>query len=509
MNATGTAARRSVKHRFITNAMPREFVNIYPEKSRSKGQTRGRSLVRGLPVQLTYAFIDTLTVFFVGAAMVWLRFGVALPWNASDAVLGISATQAYEGFFLLYAMFVVMGCASLNLYRTPRDRSVFDESVMVAKAIGIASMILVVFIFISGFRELSRQVVLSSAVLNVVALSGWRYCKRRIVLRRAAAGVGVSRVLIVGSGNMATALGNWLESNPHLGYHVCGYLDGGSSAGSLGGNIDELKKIALTQFVDEIFITIPAERSLVKRLAFEAHQLRVGLKIFPDLYDGLGWSAPLHMIGGFPVMDLHWQPIPKIGLLVKRCLDIVISGVTLVVAAPILGILALWVHWDSPGSAIYAADRIGLKGRKFRCYKLRTMVVDADSRKDKLRSANQRRGPFFKIENDPRITRIGRWLRKSSLDELPQLWNVFRGEMSLVGPRPHPVDDYKSYSIEHLRRLDVTPGLTGLWQVSARCDPSFETNMALDLEYIENWSLGLDLKIMLRTIPALFRAEGR
>jgi lipopolysaccharide/colanic/teichoic acid biosynthesis glycosyltransferase len=137
------------------------------------------------------------------------------------------------------------------------------------------------------------------------------------------------------------------------------------------------------------------------------------------------------------------------------------------------------------------------------------MVVDADLQKDKLRGANERQGPFFKLANDPRVTRVGRWLRRSSLDELPQLINVIRGEMSLVGPRPHPVDDYVLYSIEHLRRLDVSPGLTGLWQVTARSDPSFDTNMALDLEYIENWSLGLDLKILIKTIPAMLRAEGR
>jgi len=155
------------------------------------------------------------------------------------------------------------------------------------------------------------------------------------------------------------------------------------------------------------------------------------------------------------------------------------------------------------------ADRVGLKGRRFRCYKFRTMVADADFQKDKLRSTNDRHGPFFKMENDPRITRLGHWLRKSSLDELPQLWNVLRGDMSLVGPRPHPIDDFERYAIEHLRRLDVSPGLTGLWQVTARSDPSFETSMALDLEYIENWTLGLDLSILVKTLPALLRGEGR
>jgi lipopolysaccharide/colanic/teichoic acid biosynthesis glycosyltransferase len=137
------------------------------------------------------------------------------------------------------------------------------------------------------------------------------------------------------------------------------------------------------------------------------------------------------------------------------------------------------------------------------------MVVEADRKKSALRELNERNGPFFKMSNDPRVTRCGRWLRRFSLDELPQLWNVLRGDMSLVGPRPHPVDDFERYDLEHLRRLDVKPGMTGLWQVKARRDPSFETNVALDLDYIENWNLLLDLKILVSTIPALLRAEGR
>jgi len=157
----------------------------------------------------------------------------------------------------------------------------------------------------------------------------------------------------------------------------------------------------------------------------------------------------------------------------------------------------------------YRSKRMGRKGRPFVCYKFRTMVADADFLKEGLRHLNERHGPFFKISGDPRITRLGRWLRKYSLDEVPQLWNVLKGDMSLVGPRPHPLDDYRQYHLEHLRRLDVEPGLTGLWQVTARQDPSFETNMALDLRYIETWNVWLDLKILWRTVGAVLEGEGQ
>jgi lipopolysaccharide/colanic/teichoic acid biosynthesis glycosyltransferase len=157
---------------------------------------------------------------------------------------------------------------------------------------------------------------------------------------------------------------------------------------------------------------------------------------------------------------------------------------------------------------IYAAERTGVKGRRFHCYKFRSMAPDADRRKESLRARNQREGPIFKLEDDPRITRVGRFIRRYSLDELPQLWNVLRGEMSLVGPRPHPVDEVSHYELHHFRRLDVKPGLTGLWQITARKSPSFELNMHLDLTYIENWTLLLDLRILMRTVRVLFAPEG-
>jgi exopolysaccharide biosynthesis polyprenyl glycosylphosphotransferase len=200
---------------------------------------------------------------------------------------------------------------------------------------------------------------------------------------------------------------------------------------------------------------------------------------------------------------------PCIGLSVKRVVDLLLSFMGLVVLWPLMFVIALAVKLESPGPAIYRSLRVGKRGRTFPCYKFRTMITGADELKDNLRPLNQRHGPFFKIADDPRVTRLGRFLRKYSLDELPQFWNVLRGEMSLVGPRPHPLDDVERYSSEHHRRLEIKPGLTGLWQIAARTDPSFQTCMVLDLSYIRNWSLLLDCKILLRTIPAVLAGEGQ
>jgi lipopolysaccharide/colanic/teichoic acid biosynthesis glycosyltransferase len=194
---------------------------------------------------------------------------------------------------------------------------------------------------------------------------------------------------------------------------------------------------------------------------------------------------------------------------VKRIIDIIVSVVGLVALAPLFVVIAIAVKVDSTGPVFYRSIRVGKKGRRFLFYKFRTMVLNADALKKELRAKNERIGPFFKMANDPRMTRAGRFLRRYSLDELPQLWNVFKGDMSLVGPRPHPLDDYQHYSLDNLRRLDVMPGITGLWQVQARNDSSWDANMTLDLEYIEHWTPWLDIKLLLKTIPIVLKGLGQ
>lgn len=508
----GTAARRSSVNQALNGGGPADFIaqHMPLADTQSKKPARGRTLVRGWPVQLAYAVTDIIVVCAIGVAMIWLRFFVILGPTVGPQLFDHRTEHAYQGFFLLYAMLIVLSCVGQYLYRTPRDRSVFEESLLVTRAVTIATLILVTFIFISGYKEISRPIVFSAAILNIVFLSYWRYLKRQLVLKRTAAGIGVSRVLIVGSGPMADTLGRLIDSKRLFGYELCGFLtDKPTSDPQVLGTPEQLRDLAIGNFADEIFVTLPAEREMVKQVALVAYTLRLGLKVFPDLYDGLGWKAPLATIGGLPVMDLDAKPIPTMGRAVKHIVDILVSGLGLIIASPLLAVFACWIRLDSPGPALYTAERVGLKAKKFRCYKLRTMENNGDLKKEELRATNQRHGPFFKIENDPRLTRVGRWLRKFSIDELPQLWNVLRGDMSLVGPRPHPVDDYEQYSLEHMRRLEVLPGITGLWQVTARRDPSFEKSMELDLEYIENWNLGLDFKILLKTLPAVFRAEGR
>jgi exopolysaccharide biosynthesis polyprenyl glycosylphosphotransferase len=300
---------------------------------------------------------------------------------------------------------------------------------------------------------------------------------------------------------------SYLEAHPEMGRAVCGLLDDWKPAGNgVIGRVSDLAKLARAEFVDEVILAGPHDRDATLRVLREAQRLHLDVRMAPDLF---GCEATvLTQAGGVLLLSLHEERPPFAGLLVKRLLDVALSAMALVCLAPALALIALLIRLDSPGPVLYSALRAGRKGRPFHCYKFRTMVKDADDLKGELRARNQRRGPFFKIPDDPRITRIGRVLRRYSLDELPQLWNVLVGDMSLVGPRPHPLDDFSAYAIEHFSRLDVTPGITGLWQVTGRKDPSFQNGVDLDLEYIRRWSLGLDLRILLRTASEIWRGSG-
>jgi exopolysaccharide biosynthesis polyprenyl glycosylphosphotransferase len=207
-------------------------------------------------------------------------------------------------------------------------------------------------------------------------------------------------------------------------------------------------------------------------------------------------------------MPLHRGEVPELGLFFKRAFDSVFSFLALILMSPLLLVLAIAIKLDSPGPIFYASERIGKKGVVFRCIKFRTMVLDADTRRAEVMHMNERDDVLFKISNDPRVTRLGRFLRKFSLDELPQFFNVLTGDMSIVGPRPPLAGEVSKYDLSHLRRLDVTPGITGLWQVQGRQDPSFASYVSLDVTYIENWSIWLDFKIILRTIAVVFAGTG-
>ncbi len=447
-------------------------------------------------------FIAQFCCDFLVLAGSYLGAGLVGPNSSLD-----SATQL-GNLALFSVMFSLIGHAE-GLYRLRDGQRTAVEIAIVCKAAGWSVLLLALTDWCMEMNLVQLSTTILSAVPAVAGMLAWRRCWRWRSSRNKDQGKGLRNVLIVGASGVGQRIATFLAKEGS-GVLVKGFLDDCLPVGpSVLGGVRDLARVARAEFVDEVIVALPRQSDAVQDVLLTAQQNRLDVKLAPDLYGfGRASRVKLERIGDIPVLALHEEHLPGYGLLIKRVLDVILAGGALLLLAPLLACICVAVALDSPGPVLYRAHRVGRKGRKFLCYKFRTMVADADFQKSQLRSRNQRQGPFFKLANDPRITRIGILLRKYSLDELPQLWNVLRGDMSLVGPRPHPLDDVACYQLTHLRRLDVTPGITGLWQIEARQNPSFETSMALDLEYIERWSFWMDVRILFRTFSAVFEGGG-
>jgi len=492
-----------------TQEVIKEHDNLLEASHFAVGQLhRSLSHERGTGVGAAVAMLEALIVIGAGILAYSGRGFLADLVGVSQGQGNLPRVRLFV-FLLTYACLTVICNAAQNLYSEAAIRSARVTRVRILKGFMVSSMMAIMIVFIAGETTVPRLMVADTALFSLVGVVFIRYVMERYNLKRIEHGIGNQHVLIVGAGEVGQAFRLYLQNHIHLGKTFCGFVDWEPEAGPYClGTPDDLPRILTEYFIDEIYFTPGTSRDLVMSIALEARRERIGVKVVPDLYGGLAVGAGMAYIGSVPVLELNRQPIPALGLFLKRIMDLSIGVITLVVTAPVLLLAAMAIKIDSPGPALYRAWRVGRKGRKFRCYKFRTMVVDADARKNGLMHMNERNGATFKIADDPRITRLGRFLRRYSIDELPQLLNVLKGDMSIVGPRPHPEDDFKRYDLAHFRRLDVTPGLTGLWQVTARRDPSFEKNVLLDLEYIENWDVLLDLKILLKTIPEVFGGSG-
>jgi exopolysaccharide biosynthesis polyprenyl glycosylphosphotransferase len=417
---------------------------------------------------------------------------------------------AGPGLLLVYgALFTLLGFSE-RLYHPETLQIPRQEQLVLAKVVFWSTALVVAAVRWSGPHLISLTTLAASAPLNFLIMLAWRRRWRHVPVQAAQGGRDVRNVLIIGAGRVGRQLAAYISEDVSCSRSVVGFLDENEPiGGDVHGRLDDLARVARTDFVDEIILTAPHQPDLARRIIREARRNQIDVKVVPDLF-GFEPDDPLvfEKFGNIPVLTLREERMPTFGLFLKQVVDTVTAAATLAFAAPLLSIIALVIKLESPGPVLYRAERAGLKGRRFRCYKFRTMDANADKLKELLRASNERQGPFFKMVDDPRITRVGRFLRRYSLDELPQLWNVVRGEMSLVGPRPHPVDDFERYDLGDLQRLDVPPGLTGLWQVTARRDPSFERGLALDLEYIRTWTLWRDFQILYKTISVVLHGSG-
>ncbi len=382
-----------------------------------------------------------------------------------------------------------------------------------ATGAGVASTALIALL--GGVEVPGHLVLLGVAIVGVVltferavARSTFRYLRRSGRLTR--------HVVVVGVGGDAASLCAVLDRHPELGYDVVGFLDDARPVGTvvsgrkvvLGGIDNAVETVRRTGAQGVVIVPgqVPVERlNLVTRLLTHS-----GIHV--EVLGSLRGIAPERLTVGtlgrqFDVLHVRpCRPAPR--ALAKRTFDVVFATFGLLLAAPVIAVSAAVITLESPGPVLFRQRRLGRDGETFELIKLRSMVADAESRLDDLRHLNEAAWPLFKLRHDPRVTRVGRYLRCMSLDELPQLWNVLRGEMSIVGPRPALLDEAEQWAPELYQRLRVRPGITGMWQVHSRAGADFDDYVELDLYYVDNWSLPLDLKIVLQTVPSVLFERG-
>jgi exopolysaccharide biosynthesis polyprenyl glycosylphosphotransferase len=486
----------------------------------AEGLQTGSSVPASRGTTKLWILLDVLTVLVSSIIATLFDFHLE-PYQGAHTFWRGTLIQGRSTGLLLallcwFTFILIFTSRRFNIYNPKRLSSFLHEQRLSLQASMISALVLTGTLYLVHADDIPRALVLITISMVAVLLGLRRFVYRILLYRRYEQGLGTRNVLIVGSGPEALALRHHLKSMRNLGYNFKGFVEvpgahegfPAATASEVIGSIDALFQNARKQFVDEIFLTSPCDRDVVQSVYEQARVLGVDLRVVPDMYDGLAWNSPIEYIGQFPTIPLYYNRSHDVGLALKRLFDIAFSATVLVLTLPLLLLLALAVKLDSPGPVFYHSERIGKKGRVFRCAKFRTMVQDAEQRKAEISHLNERDDVLFKISNDPRLTRLGRFLRKYSFDELPQFFNVLRGDMSVVGPRPPIASEVKKYNLSHLRRLQVTPGITGLWQVQGRRDPSFASYVSLDVAYIENWSIWLDFKIVVRTVFVVFAGTG-
>ena len=494
-----------------------------------KGRQRSPAPVLELPAPGRPGVIGSATVTSAvmvanDALMILLAFGLALALRTVVIARFAPAAMVRAGYWpsamdLFYlgwfSLAYVLVARRYGLYAPVPGAAGVHELRMVIQAGLNAGLLLCGALYMFHAIAISRVLIMLLVGLAVVTLSVRRMVWRSARYRQYEQGIDLRNVMILGTSQLSYALSRHICDHRRLGYRFVGFVIAPDSPVSSGiapdqilGGVEKIRQLARQHFVDEVVIAefFPTEQAI--RLVQDARELDVDVRAISGYYGELAANAPVEYLGIFPVASLHRTQQRVIGLFCKRVVDTALSLLALLLAAPLMLAIAIAIKLESPGPVLYVSDRIGKRGRVFPCFKFRTMVDNADRLKKDLSALNERDAVLFKVSNDPRVTRLGRILRKYSLDELPQFLNVLRGEMSIVGPRPPIASEVEKYELEHFRRLEVLPGLTGLWQVQARHDPSFAKYIALDTAYVENWSFWLDLRILIQTANVVVRGTG-
>lgn len=476
-------------------------------------------------------------IFLFDAVLAIACFVLAFKWREGDAIFSNTAWAwskafvPYVGILLFVVPVRLFMLVYQRVFRLHGAFSYIAEFIKIFKAVTVGSLLIIAFTFLFrggfAFRDFSyaRGVFLLDFILALIAFSifhlGLR-CLQAVIRRK---DINLIPTIIVGTNAEAEQTINELKMRPDLGYRIVGVIENNSGESGkfadvpLIGNINNLSQIITELDIQEVIIT---DTEIPNDLLFEVmmnvgRSRRVEFRFAPNLFNVLPQKTSVEQIGILPMVRLFREPLSDAERLVKRASDIFISAVSLIILSPVLLIINILIKLDSSGKVLFKQERVGMDGRKFLCYKFRTMRSNSDEnlhreayRKNieglqEANVGNEEKPVFGKVKNDPRITKVGKFLRRTSLDELPQLFNVLYGNMSIVGPRPPIPYEVEEYKIHQRKRLDMKPGITGLWQVSGRNRLTFEEMVRIDLFYIENWSLWLDLKIILLTFPAIIK----
>jgi len=449
-------------------------------------------------------------------ALLVFLFAYHFEWLFIKPVLSDLNRYLALGIFFLIPFAYLM--TQYRAYSRLSIRSLYDYVWSVIKAITISLLLLLSFIFVFKLDLISRSQVivfgtaLFFSIVTTRLILVWWYFKRKVESKE-----NFYKVLIIGTGERAQRLTRTLHKHSEWGVHIVGHLDpdksmvGTELCGSkVIGIVDDIDQILSNKVIDEVIFAVTRDMfSDVSYIVEACEEQGVKFRLMADIFDLKVMRTRLVDLAGIPLLTFEPVAQNELQLVIKRMFDLVVTLASMPIILPVMILVGLAVKLDSTGPVFFTQERVGKNKRLFKMIKFRSMGVGSEEKIKELEDMNEADGPNFKITNDPRVTRVGRVLRKLSLDELPQLFNVIRGHMSLVGPRPMSIRDVALFDKGIQRkRFSVKPGLTCIWQISGRSNLSFEKWLELDLEYIENWSLALDMKILVKTVPVVLLSKG-
>jgi exopolysaccharide biosynthesis polyprenyl glycosylphosphotransferase len=433
---------------------------------------------------------------------------------------GLFPLQDYLKIYPLVLIIWSVLLFTYHSYHSHRTIPLTREALTTIRVVITGSILLATVAYLMPLRQLSRSWFVLFGALATVLLVAEKIVLRLVARYVRSKGLNYRTIVIVGTGRRALDVARIINDHKYWGYKILGFVsDGHRLSNGWGryrvfGTVPDLRRLLETGMgvgepVDEIVFAVTRKKlDEMKQIFLFCEELGIRARVAMNFFQNRVARIEIEELEGIPFITFTTTPSNESQLAVKRLLDIAVSALLLVLAAPLILLVAAVIKLTSPGSVFFKQTRIGLNGRIFTLYKFRTMIEDAHERREEVSHLNEMTGPVFKMKDDPRVTTVGRVLRKFSLDEIPQFWNVFRGDMSLVGPRPPIPEEVANYHRWHRRRLSMKPGLTCLWQINGRNNVDFDRWMQLDLQYIDNWSPLLDLKILLRTIPAVLSGRG-